>query len=243
MRHLEFDHWKFTRELWDSYQHSLSHLNHQTLIALQQQGLFISIPKEDKATLSAIRAGEIDSVLLESKRACWLMAQWQPDSLKELLIVVSFLRLPYFYSHYSTFQTLVERKAQQSDLSHWPEAIRTILKETHGFPLFMEQVAEIIVAITGLPLEECYSLLQRLKRKQVDLDRDLNAFLEAAQLNGQDREIAWQLFALIVEFSPDAAYRSALKNYVIPVYESAYLQTHYAETYQLTKERLKHVSA
>jgi DNA polymerase III alpha subunit len=193
MRHLEFDHWKFTRELWDSYQHSLSHLNHQTLIALQQQGLFISIPKEDAATFAAIRAGEINSLLLESKRARWIMDQWQPDSFTDLLILVSFLRLPYFYTHYSAFQTLVERRVKQSGYCQWPEAVRAILSATYGFPLFMEQVAEIVVTVTGLPLEECYSLLQRLKRKQVDLDQDLKTFLEAAQINEQDREIAWQL--------------------------------------------------
>jgi DNA polymerase-3 subunit alpha len=240
LRLLDFDHWRFTKELWDYHQQNLSQINHKALIALQRQGLFIAIPKDDPATFTALRIGKIESLLLESKLAHWMMAQLQPNSFNDLMVLVSFLRLPYFYTHYSAFQVLVERKTKQTELSPWPESIQTLLKDTYGFPLYIEQVAEIIMALTGYPLERCYSLLQRLKRKQVDFGQDVEEFLEAVQKHGGGREVAWGLFALCVEFAPDAAYRSSLESYVTPVYESAYLQTHHSEAYQAVKEELKH---
>lgn len=244
MRLFDPDHGKFTKELWDYYQQHLSQLNQQTLVSLQkQQGFFIAIPANDPATFTALQSGSIESLLFDSKLARWLIRQIKPSTLQDLMVIVTFLRSPYFYTHYSAFLILAERKRDGVSNKDLPEAIQAILQPTYGFPIYLEQIAEIIVALTGYPLEYCYSLLQRLKRKSVDFTQDVEEFLAASTQHGAEREVAWGLFALLVEFAPDAGYRSTVENYVKPAYESAYLQTHHPEAYQVAKEELKHAKA
>jgi DNA polymerase III subunit alpha len=188
----------------------------------------LNISLEDPATFKLLcRAETVGLFQLESLGMTEVLKQIQPERFEEIIALVALYRP----GPMDDIPRYVACKHQR-EVIHYPySCLEEVLKESFGVMVYQEQVLQIARKLAGYTLGEA-DLLRRAMGKKIPAEMDLqrNKFIEGVQTHndeGQDVEVARQLFDQIAKFAGYAFPKAHATPYALLSYQTAYLKANY----------------
>ncbi|MBN1149902.1 DNA polymerase III subunit alpha [candidate division WOR-3 bacterium] len=183
------------------------------------------ISLEDKKTFKLLSSGQTKGIFqLESKGMKNLCVQLKPESIQEVIAIISLYR-PGPMDHIDKFIARKNRK-EKTDFLH--ECLKPILEETYGIPIYQEQVMQITSAVAGYNLGKADILRRAMgKKKKEVMESEKENFFNGARERGIDKKTAQKIWEMIEPFAGYGFNKSHGAGYAFLAYYTAYLKTHY----------------
>ncbi len=187
----------------------------------------LDIPLDDEKTYKLIQAMRTTSIFqLESDGMKKLIGDLKPDRFDDLVALVALFRPGPLQS--GMVDDFVNRKHGREKVNYPHASLEHILKPTYGVILYQEQVMQIAQKLSGYTLGGA-DLLRRAmgKKKEEEMAKQRNVFVDGAESNGVKREVASSIFNLIELFAGYGFNKSHSAAYALLSYQTAWLKTHY----------------
>jgi len=188
-----------------------------------------NIPLDDEETFKQLSLGNTAGVFqLEGTGMTRWVMEMKPKSLPNVIAMVALYRpgpMEFIPSY-------VRRMHGKEEITYRHELLEPILKETYGITVYQEQIMYAAMNVGGYTASEADFLRKAVaKKKEKDLLKNKEKFVEGAGKNGVSREIAEKIFADWEAFANYGFPKGHAADYAVIAVETAYLKTHYAVEY------------
>lgn len=183
------------------------------------------IPLDDKSTYAMLSHGETTGTFqLESSGMRNVLRELIPNKFEDLIAVVALYR-PGPMEQISIF---IESKHGHRKIKYAHPVLEPILNETYGVIVYQEQIMEIAARMAGFSLGQA-DLLRRAigKKKKKILDEQQELFINGCIKNGYSRDLAVEIYDLILKFASYGFNKSHAAAYALIAYQTAYLKANY----------------
>ena len=182
----------------------------------------MKIPLNDERTFQLIRNVDTMGVFqLESEGMKSLIRRIQPRTFEDIAATIALFRP-------GPMENIPEylRCREDPTLVHYPHpSLEPILKNTYGIMIYQEQVMQVCVVMGGFSLAQADSMRKAIsKKKGEELARYEKMFIEGALQKGYTRELAQEVYGLIMKFARYGFNRSHSIAYGMIAYQMAYLK-------------------
>lgn len=187
------------------------------------------LPTDDAKAWDTLRAGRTSGLFQLGKPGMTRAIQEiAPGSIDELAMVVA----AYRPGAIANIQRIADRKHGRESPDTLHPALEEVLRPTWGFPVFQEQVIEILVIIAGYSRGEADLVRKAIGKKIPELMAKHEAsFLDGARAQGHAAD-ASRIWAFIEPFAGYGFNRAHAYCYAYLAYQSAWLKANYpAEFY------------
>ena len=128
----------------------------------------------------------------------------------------------------SNIDSYIRRKKGQEEITYLDPSLEAILKSTKGIIIYQEQIMQIANQLAGYTLGEADILRKAMSKKKSDvLKNEEEKFIRQSVMRGHDKEIAKQIFDLILNFANYGFNRSHSVAYSLIAYKMAYLKVYF----------------
>ncbi len=195
---------------------------------IEKRGIAIDllkIPVDDRPTFDMLSRGDTAGVFqLESQGMRDVLRKLRPDTLEDIVAVVALYRP----GPMENIPSYINRKHGTETVDYMHPMLEGVLKETYGIIIYQEQVMQIAQVLAGYSLGGA-DLLRRAmgKKKQEEMDKQRQIFLEGAEKTGVDRAHANQIFDHVNKFAGYGFNKSHAAAYALVAYQTAYLKANY----------------
>ena len=182
----------------------------------------MKIPLDDERTFQLIRRVDTMGVFqLESEGMKNLIRRIQPKTFEDIAATIALFR-PGPMENIPEYLRCRENPA----LVHYPHpSLEPILKNTYGIMIYQEQVMQVCVVMGGFSLAEADSMRKAISKKKGEaLAHYEKMFVEGAQRKGYKKELAQEVYGLIMKFARYGFNRSHSIAYGMTAYQMAYLK-------------------
>ena len=153
-----------------------------------------------------------------------LMKKLKPTSFSDLVASVALFR-PGPMNNIDLF---VRRKHKEERVTYLDKDLEPILKETYGIIVYQEQVMQILVKIGGYSYAEADNIRRAMsKKKESVILEDREHFMNNAIKRGYKKEIAKEIYDLILKFANYGFNKAHSVSYALIGYRMAYLKVKY----------------
>ena len=155
-----------------------------------------------------------------------LLRKLQPDRFEDIIAVLALYRPGPLGS--GMVDDFILRKRGQQKIDYFHPNLRECLEPTYGVIVYQEQVMQIAQIIAGYTLGGA-DLLRRAmgKKKASEMALQRQIFMDGAKAQGQDVDLATQLFDLMEKFAEYGFNKSHTAAYAVVTYQTAWLKAHY----------------
>lgn len=184
-----------------------------------------SIPFDDKKTFALLADGDTTGVFqLESSGMRKVLSQLKPTEFEDIVAVNALYRPgPMDY-----IQVYIDGKHNKRNISYIHQDLKPILEKTYGVLIYQEQIMQIASKLAGFSLGEADLLRRAVSKKKLDeLEMQRERFIKGSVDRNYDRNIAEQVYDLIVRFANYGFNRSHAVAYSVISYQLAYLKANY----------------
>jgi DNA polymerase-3 subunit alpha len=183
------------------------------------------IPNDDGKTYELLSKGDTLGVFqLESEGMRRILRQLQPSTFEDLVA----LNALYRPGPMEQIPIYIKRKHGQEQVAYFHDDLKEILQSTYGVLIYQEQIMKIAEKMAGFSLGEADVLRRAISKKDRNLlDEEEKHFIEGCLQKGYSKEIAEQVYKLIVRFANYGFNRSHAVAYSRISYVLAYLKAHY----------------
>ncbi|MBY0052849.1 DNA polymerase III subunit alpha [Brevibacillus agri] len=200
----------------------------ETLRHLAEQGIELDlekIPTDDPKTFRMLSRGETTGVFqLESGGMRHVLRDLKPTSLGDIIAVLALYRP----GPMEIIPQYIAAKHGQSKVQYAHPILEPILRETHGFMIYQEQIMQISSTLAGFSLGEADILRRAVgKKKRELLAEQREKFVEGCVRHGYGEELGNQVYDLIVRFADYGFNKAHSVAYAIIAYQMAYLKATY----------------
>lgn len=200
----------------------------ETLRHLHEQGIAIeleSIPTDDPNTFRMLSRGETTGVFqLESGGMRNVLRDLKPTSLDDIIAVLALYRP----GPMEIIPQYIAAKHGQSAVHYAHPVLEPILRETHGFMIYQEQIMQISSTLAGFSLGEADILRRAVgKKKRELLAEQREKFVAGCVRQGYGEELGHQVYDLIVRFADYGFNKAHSVAYAVIAYQMAYLKATY----------------
>ena len=190
-------------------------------------GIKVDFGKEmsDKATFKMLCDGKTTGIFqMESKGFRQMMVKMQPDSLEDIIVMISLYRP----GPMDQIPRYIRNKNNKEDIIYTHEALKPILKVTYGCMVYQEQVMQIFRDLAGYSLGRADLVRRAMGKKKLDvMAKERDIFVKGAIKNNIDELSANKIFDEMAEFAKYAFNKSHAAAYAVIAYQTAYLKAHY----------------
>lgn len=186
-----------------------------------------AIPLDDKDACEILTKGDTSGVFqLESDGITKLVMDLKPEHFEDLIPLVALYRPGPLGS--GMVEDFIDRRHGKKEVTYLHPILEPILKDTFGVILYQEQVMQIASAMGGFSLGQA-DLMRRAmgKKKESVLKAQRESFVTGAIGNGISKNIANEVFDLLVYFAGYGFNKSHSAAYAYIAYQTAYLKAHY----------------
>lgn len=150
-----------------------------------------------------------------------LMKKLKPTSFSDLVASVALFR-PGPMNNIDLF---IRRKHGLEEVTYLSPDLEPILKETYGVIVYQEQVMQILVKIGGYTYAEADNIRRAMsKKKEKIILEDKEHFVNNALKRGYRKELAIEIYELILKFANYGFNKAHSVSYALIGYEMAYLK-------------------
>ncbi|PAE41902.1 DNA polymerase III subunit alpha [Bacillus sp. 7884-1] len=184
-----------------------------------------TLPLNDEITFELLARGETTGIFqLESEGMRKVLLSLKPSRFEDIVAVNALYR-PGPMENIPLF---IERKHGSQAVEYPHKDLEPILENTYGVIVYQEQIMQIASKMAGFSLGEADLLRRAVGKKQKEvLDRERNHFVQGALKKGYERELANNIYDLIVRFANYGFNRSHAVAYSMIAYQLAYLKANY----------------
>lgn len=198
----------------------------------KRHGLDINIediPLDDQSTYEMLSQGETTGTFqLESSGMRSVLRELMPNKFEDIIAVVALYR-PGPMDQIPTF---VKSKHGKKKIKYAHADLEPILNETYGVIVYQEQIMEIAARMAGFSLGQADLLRRAIGKKKKDiLDEQQALFVQGCVGNGYSKELAVELYDLILKFASYGFNKSHAAAYALIAYQTAYLKAKYPVEY------------
>ncbi len=187
------------------------------------------IPIDDSATYEMLSQGETTGTFqLESTGMRSVLRELMPNKFEDIIAVVALYRpgpmeqIPIF----------VQSKHGRKEIKYAHPVLEPILNETYGVIVYQEQIMEIAARMAGFTLGQADLLRRAIGKKKKDiLDEQQERFVEGCLKNGYSKDLAIEIYDLIMKFASYGFNKSHAAAYALIAYQTAYLKANYPVEY------------
>lgn len=130
----------------------------------------------------------------------------------------------------------IKRRKGVQKVVYAHELLEPILKNTYGIIIYQEQIIEILKKIGGFTYSEADIIRRAMSKKKENIILEYQKlFIENAIKQGIDKQIAIDIYALVIKFASYGFNKSHSVAYSLVSYQMAYLKAHYKK-YFITEE-------
>ena len=153
-----------------------------------------------------------------------LLVKLKPTCFNDLIVAVALGR-PGPKEQAPSF---IKRRNGEESITYIHPDLESILHETYGILIYQEQIIAILVKIAGYNLAEA-DLIRRAvsKKKESVLLSEKEKFVKRAISKGYTKDVAVDIYNLIVKFASYGFNKSHSVAYALIAYQMAYLKTYY----------------
>ncbi|HEY7380803.1 MAG TPA: error-prone DNA polymerase [Gaiella sp.] len=191
------------------------------------------IPLDDGDVFREIQDADTVGVFqIESRAQMQSLLRTRPETIDDLTIQVALVR-PGPIQGKAVHPYIEHRRRLREDPSFvFPvdhESLREPLASTLGVVVFQDQVLDVAIALAGFSVGEAEGLRRAMSRKRslAALEAYRQRFVEGAERNGVDAEIANGVYDKLVGFSGFGFPKSHAAAFGLLAYQSAWLRHHY----------------
>lgn len=182
---------------------------------------------QDAETFGLLQRGETKGVFqLESGGMRDLLTKMKPDCFADI-IATSALYRPGPLEGGMVMEYVDVKHGRKPPREVHP-TVDEILAETYGVMVYQEQVMRILNRVGNIELSSAYKCIKAISKKKEKIITGFHEdYIKGAVSNGIAREIAQDLWNLIVAFAGYGFNKSHSTAYALIAYETAYLKAHY----------------
>ncbi|MFO0864121.1 MAG: DNA polymerase III subunit alpha [Gemmataceae bacterium] len=186
-----------------------------------------SIPLTDAKTYALLQRGDARGVFqLESDGIRELLKRMKPDNIRDLIATNALYRPGPLGG--GMVDAYVNRKHGREKPTYQHPVMEGILSETYGVIVYQEQCMRVLNRLGGIELASAYACIKAIsKKKQEIIDQRYAEFIKGAQERGVAKDVADEIFQLIVKFAGYGFNKSHSAAYAKLGYQTAYLKTHF----------------
>jgi len=212
---------------------------------------FNEIPLDDPKTFKLFQEGNTLGIFQFESAG---MRKFLKDLHPETFIDIASANALYRPGPSDNIPLYIKRKNEGENINYYHESLKDILKSTYGIIVYQEQIMQIASIMAGYSLGEADILRRAMSKKKIDILVDeKKRFVEGALKKGYSKEIALEVYELILQFASYGFNKSHSVAYSIIAYKMAYLKANYSLYFYLsvlnnvimdsskTKEYLKEV--
>lgn len=178
----------------------------------------------DQETFALLSKGLSAAVFqFESQGMQNILKRVKPTKVEELIALNALYR-PGPMDYIDQF---IASKADPSKIKYPHPSLEDILSETYGVIVYQEQVMQVAQRIAGYTLGQA-DMLRRAMSKKKDMESYKVTFIEGALKQGYSKEVAEDIFEILIPFSGYGFNKSHAAVYAILAFQTAYLKTHFA---------------
>ena len=150
-----------------------------------------------------------------------LLKKLKPNSFSDLVACVALFR-PGPMNNIDLF---VKRKHGEEKVTYLSFDLEPILKETYGVIVYQEQVMQILVKVGGYTYAEADNIRRAMsKKKESVILEDKEHFINNALKRGYQKEVAIEIYDLILKFANYGFNKAHSVSYALIGYQMAYLK-------------------
>ncbi|MFA5604074.1 MAG: DNA polymerase III subunit alpha [Bacilli bacterium] len=186
---------------------------------------FNNIPLDDKEALNIFTNVLTTGIFqFESDGMKNFLRKLHPTSFEEIVAANALFRP----GPMKNIDSYVRRKHGQENIEYASPDLKTILKPTYGIIVYQEQIMQIASVMAGYSFGEA-DLLRRAmsKKNQSIMIAERDKFVSRSINKGYSKEVANDVYDLILKFASYGFNRSHSVAYSIVAYKMAYLKAHY----------------
>ena len=190
------------------------------------------IPLDDQKTFDELCKGNAIGVFqLESSGMRQLMVQLQPQTIKEIMALISLYRPGPMGSGMD--KLYINRKHGRMPIDYEHPKMKDALEDSLGIMLYQEDVLAVAKDLAGFTVPEADDLRKVIGKKQMDkIPKIRKNFVEGCLSNVDiTEEKANKIFSDIEYFGGYGFNRAHAASYAMVSYMTAYLKTHYTAQY------------
>jgi DNA polymerase-3 subunit alpha len=153
-----------------------------------------------------------------------VLRELMPNKFEDIIAVVALYR-PGPMEQIPVF---VQSKHGRKEIKYAHPILEPILNETYGVIVYQEQIMEIAARMAGFTLGQADLLRRAIGKKKKDiLDQQQEMFIEGCLKNGYSRDLAIEIYDLILKFASYGFNKSHSVAYATLTYQMAYLKTYF----------------
>ncbi|MFY0542917.1 DNA polymerase III subunit alpha [Brevibacillus sp. H7] len=200
----------------------------EALRHLEQQGIALDLnrlPSHDEKTFRMLSKGETTGIFqLESAGMRSVLRELKPSNLDDIIAVLALYRP----GPMEIIPQYIQAKHGETKVSYAHPDLEPILKETHGFMIYQEQIMQISSKLAGFSLGEADILRRAVgKKKRELLAEQREKFVAGCVKQGYGEKLGHEIYDLIVRFADYGFNKAHSVAYAIIAYQMAYLKANY----------------
>jgi DNA polymerase-3 subunit alpha len=187
---------------------------------------------DDEKTYQTISNGDLAGIFqLETSSGMRQVARdMKPNCMEDISALIALYRPGPLDT--GMIDKFIDCKNGKTKITYQTPLLEPILKDTYGQIVYQEQVMQIAQQLGGYSLGQA-DLLRRAmgKKKPEEMEKQREIFVGGCAKNGVSKEIANDLFDMMVQFAEYCFNKSHSQAYAMLTYQTAYLKTHYPVEY------------
>jgi DNA polymerase-3 subunit alpha/error-prone DNA polymerase len=192
-----------------------------------------SIPPDDKKTYDMIgRAETVGVFQIESRAQMNTLPRMKPKEFYDIVIEVALVRPGPLQG--GMVHPYLRRRQGLEKVEKVHPLIDDILRNTHGVPIFQEQVMRIVVAAAGFSpgeADELRRIISSAWRRKATMGGVKNRLLQGFAVNGISAEFGERIYKTIEGFANYGFPESHSASFAILTYASCFLKCHHPEVF------------
>lgn len=187
------------------------------------------IPLDDKKTFDSLGRGETTNVFqFESAGMTRYIKELKPTRVGDLYAMVALYRP----GPLEQIPVYIQNKNNPQAIRYLHPILKPILEDTYGVIVYQEQIMQLLQTIAGYTLGEAYIVIKAISKKNKELMAENSVrFKEGCAKQGISREVADQLWELILPFAGYSFNRPHSTLYGLLSYQTAWLKVNYPTEY------------
>ncbi len=193
---------------------------------------FKDIPLDDKETIDLFRRGDTNGIFqFESAGMKHFLKELAPNNFLDIVSAIALFR-PGCAAFIPTF---IKRKEGKEPINYYDPSLEGVLKETYGIIIYQEQIMQIACIVGGFTLGEADILRRAMSKKKKEIMEGMHdKFIDGALKKGYKKELAEEIYNLILKFASYGFNKSHSIAYSIVAYKMAYLKVHFQKQFYIS---------
>lgn len=186
---------------------------------------FEDIPLEDEQALSIFTTVDTIGIFqFESAGMMNFLRKFKPTTFDDIVAAIALFRP----GPMGNIDSYIKRKNGIEEIEYIVEELTSILRPTYGIIIYQEQIMQIANVLASYSLAEADVLRKAMSKKKEDiLLKEKDKFISQSIANGYSKEIAINVYELILKFASYGFNKAHSVSYAMIAYKMAYLKAHY----------------